>query len=212
MGDPQRVIVFGATGRVGASILEQASVRGHRVTAFVRDPGRLKNLPAGVSVAVGDVYKAETIESAMAGGFDAVMVTVGADPLKPSTVVTDSARAVVAAARRCGIGRYLGITGTAEMPDQTLLGRVSSRLLRLTPVGNAARDHDGAFEAVRNSGLDWTLAGCPYIKDGPSRGVYTTSTIFPGGFKIIHPGDVAHLLVRELEEHRHPNAVIGLWY
>jgi hypothetical protein len=98
------------------------------------------------------------------------------------------------------------------MPDQTLLGRISTFLLRLTPVGNAARDHDGAFQVVRDSGLDWTLAGCPYIKDGPSNGIYKTDTVFPGGFKIIHPGDVAHLLVREMEEHRHANTVVGLWY
>ena len=206
------VLVFGATGRVGAAVIAQASAAGHRVTAFVRDPSRLGPLQAGVSVAVGDIYQPATVELAMAPGFDAVIVTVGADPLKPSTVVTDSARAIVAAARKTGVPRYLGITGTAEMPDKTFLGRLSTAILRLTPVGNAAKDHDGAFETVRSSGLDWTLAGCPYIKDGPARGQYRTSTVFPGGFRIIHPGDVAHFLVRELGSHQHPNSVIGIWY
>ncbi len=206
------VLVFGATGRVGAAVIAQATAAGHRVTAFVRDPKRLERPQGDVSVAVGDIYKAETVEQAMAPGFDAVIVVVGADPLKPSTVVTDSARAIVAAARKTGVPRYLGITGTAEMPDKTFLGRLSTAILRLTPVGNAAKDHDGAFEAVRSSGLDWTLAGCPYIKDGESRGQYRTSLVFPGGFKIIHPGDVAHFLVRELGTHEHSNAVVGIWY
>jgi hypothetical protein len=140
------------------------------------------------------------------------VVTVGADPLKPSTVVTDSARAIVAAARKIGIRRYLGITGTAQMPNQTFLGRLSIGILRLTPVRHAARDHDGAFEAVRNSGLEWTLAACPYIKDGETRGVYQTSTTFPGGFLIIHPGDVAHFLVGVLQDRKHPNGAVGIWY
>ena len=206
------VLVFGATGRVGAAVLAQATAAGHRVTAFVRDPKRLGQPPVGVSLVVGDVYKPETVEQAMAGGFDAVVVAIGADPLKPSTVVTDSARAIVAAARKVGVRRYLGITGTAEMPEKTAFGRLSTAILRLTPVGNAARDHDGAFEAVRTSGLDWTLAGCPYIKDGPTRGEYRTSAVFPGGFRTIHPGDVAHFLVGELTDHRYPGKVIGIWY
>lgn len=212
MSTASTVLVFGATGRVGAAVIERAGAAGHRVTAFVRDPKRLGRLPGGVAVSVGDIYQADTVEQAMAPGFDAVIVAVGADPLKPSTVVTDSARAIVAAARKTGVRRYLGITGTAEMPDKTLFGRLSTAILRLTPVGNAAKDHDGAFEAVRTSGLDWTLAGCPYIKDGDARGQYRTSSVFPGGFKIIHPGDVAHFLVRELGDHQHPGAVIGIWY
>ena len=212
MTTTKNVLVFGATGRVGAAAIAQASAAGYRVTAFVRDPKRLGPLPAGVSVAVGDVYKAETVEQAMAGGFEAVIVAIGADPLKPSTVVTDSARAIVAAARKTGVPRYLGITGTAEMPHKTFFGRLSTAILRLTPVGHAAKDHDGAFDAVRSSGLDWTLAGCPYIKDGEARGTYRESTVFPGGFRIIHPGDVAHFLVRELMSHQHPNEVIGIWY
>jgi uncharacterized protein YbjT (DUF2867 family) len=207
-----KVLVFGATGRTGTATIGQAAAAGHAVTAFVRDPKRLQNLPAGVAVAVGDIYKPETIEAAMAPGFEAVIVVVGADPLKPSTVVTDSARAIVAAARKAKIPRYLGITGTAEMPQKTLLGRLSSAILRRTPVGNAARDHDAAFEIVSQSGLDWTLAGCPWIKDGETRGAYRRSQVFPGGMKTIHPGDIAHFLVSELSAHKYPNSVVGIWY
>jgi putative NADH-flavin reductase len=207
-----KVLVFGATGRVGAAVIEQAAAAGHSVTAFVRNPQKLANLPAGVAIAVGDVYKPETIDSAMAAGFDAVIVAVGADPLKPSTLVTDSARAIVVAAKKSGIKRYIGITGTAEMPKQTFFGKLATAILRLTPVGNAARDHDGAFDAVCESGLNWTLAGCPYIKDGETRGVYKTSMVFRGGYRIIHPGDVAHFLVGQLMDDQHFNQVVGIWY
>lgn len=207
-----RVLVFGATGRTGTAVIAQAAKAGHEVTAFVRDPKRLANVPAGVAVSVGDVYQPETIDTATARGFDAVIVVVGANPLKPSTVVTDSARAIVSAARKAGIPRYLGITGTAEMPRKTIFGRFSSAILRWTPVGHGARDHDGAFEIVSNSGLDWTLAGCPWIKDGETRGVYRTSLVFPGGMRTIHPGDIAHFLVTELSAHKYPNSVVGIWY
>lgn len=100
-------------------------------------------------------------------------MAVGADPLKASTLVTDSVRAIVDAMKTTGVPRYLGVTGTAEMPKKTLLGRLSTRVLRLTPVGHAARDHDAAYAIVVESGLTFTLAGCPYINDGPRRGHYS---------------------------------------
>jgi hypothetical protein len=56
------------------------------------------------------------------------------------------------------------------------------------------------------------LAGCPYIKDGPRRGGYRTSLVFPGGWKIIHPPDVADLLVHELTEEKFTGSVVGIWY
>ena len=131
---------------------------------------------------------------------------------KPSTVVTDSARCIVAAATASGIPRYLGVTGTAEMPRKNIFGKLSTFLLRLTPVGNAIRDHDCAFSIVSKSTLDWTLAACPWVKDGPARGNYKTSLTFPGGNKFIYPADVAHFLVRELTVHNASRQVVGIWY
>jgi putative NADH-flavin reductase len=206
-----KIVVFGATGRVGSSVIEQALQAGHDVTAFVRDPTRFTLEGATLSVAVGDVRKPDTVRSALAGTPDAVVVTVGADPLKPSTIVTESARAIVDAATSAGVRRYLGISGTAQMP-KTLLGRLSTAILRVTPVRHGARDHDGAFEIVSRSGLEWTLAGCPWIKDVPPRGTFRTGLRFPGGLRQIAPADVARFLVAELTERRHPNQIVGIWY
>jgi uncharacterized protein YbjT (DUF2867 family) len=36
-----KILLFGATGPTGSHVLEQALAKGHIVTAFVREPGRL---------------------------------------------------------------------------------------------------------------------------------------------------------------------------
>ena len=141
-----------------------------------------------------------------------MVVAIGGDPLKPSTLVTDAARSILAAVKTAGVPRYLGVTGTAEMPSKTLIGRLSTIILRLKPVGNSIRDHDGAYALVSQSGLDWMLAGCPLVKEGPRRGGYKTSLVFPGGNKFIYPPDVADLFVRELTAKAHSGQVVGLWY
>jgi putative NADH-flavin reductase len=207
-----RIIIFGATGRVGACIVEQAVQAGHDVTAFVRDGRRLKVGGDKVSIFEGDVRDQDAVRSALDPGFDAVVVAIGQAGLKPSSVVTDGLHTIIVAMKHRGIGRLLFISGVAEMPRKTFFGRLTAALLKLTPVGHAIRDHDRAFEELRDSGLKWMLAGGPYIKDGPRRGTYRTSLVYPGGFKIIHPPDVADLIVHELTEERFTGSVVGIWY
>ena len=207
-----KIIVFGATGRVGACVVEQAVAAGHDVTAFVRDCRRLAVGGDKVSIVEGDVRDQAAVRSALDPGFDAVVVAIGETALKPSTLVTDGMHTIITAMKDRGIGRLLFVSGVAEMPNKTVFGKLMAALLKLTPVGHAIRDHDRPFEELRLSGLQWMVAGGPYIKDGPRRGNYHTSLIYPGGFKTIHPADVADLIVRELTEQKFTGKVVGIWY
>jgi len=144
--------------------------------------------------------------------FDAVLSAIGAGKLEPSTLVTDGTRSILDAMQSTGVRRYLAVSGTAEMPSQTIVGRITSAIFRCTPVGHAIRDHDGAYAIVSASDLNWTLAGCPYLRDGPANGDYKAVLTYPGGFKVIHPPDVANFMVGELLDRRFPRQIVGLWY
>jgi uncharacterized protein len=207
-----RIIVFGANGRVGSCVVTQAVGAGHSVTAFVRDG---KKVPAGidgVSIVEGDALSEVSVGSALDGSFDAVISAIGvAGGLARTTLVTDATRVITTQMKGRGLRRYLAVSGIAEMKP-SFAGNVTIAILRATPIGNAIRDHDGAFEIVTASGLDWTLAGCGYIQSGQRRNTYKTSLTFPGGFKIVHPPDVADLIVGELTDRKFVRQVVGIWY
>jgi putative NADH-flavin reductase len=204
------LLILGATGRVGSEAVLRAVAAGHNVTAFVRDPARLAAAGSGVKLAAGDLTKPETVAAALSGGIEAVVNAVGVDPLKPSTFVTDAARTVVAAMLAAKVNRYVAVSGTAQMPT-TWFGALTIALLRRTPVKHAIRDHDGAFAIVAHSPLDWTLAGCPYIRDGRAKGNYVRADKFPGGFKTIVPGDVAAFLIEAVARTGLSRRIIGIW-
>jgi uncharacterized protein YbjT (DUF2867 family) len=114
--------------------------------------------------------------------------------------------------RQAGPRRYLGVSGTANMPAPTLRARLS-----LAPVRRfikAAADHAAAYEIVRASDLDYALAACPYIRDGaPAHRGYTEEPgAFPGGFKVITPGEVADFLVGEVTRPRYHRQLVGIWH
>ena len=166
----------------------------------------------GLTILTGDLNNAPSLKAAFSSGkWDAIVNVAGADPFKPSTLVTDAARALIPLAEEAKTPRYLAITGTAEMP-KSLGGKISTAILRLTPVGNGARDHDGAFSVVSASSLDWALIGCPWIKDGPTRSNFKTAKVFTGGMKTLSPGDVALAIFRELENPNVLRGILGVWY
>ncbi len=62
-----KIIVFGATGDVGSRVAEEALLRGHEVTAVVRNENKLDRLPRATSVRVLDVTDTKAVARAMAG-------------------------------------------------------------------------------------------------------------------------------------------------
>jgi putative NADH-flavin reductase len=87
------VLVFGATGGTGRLLVHQALERGHRVTAFARDPSKLSMTHANLRVVRGDVLLPATVEAAVVGQ-EAVLSALG---------VRLPARTVVAIAAACQI-------------------------------------------------------------------------------------------------------------
>ena len=65
---PVRVLVTGATGKIGNAVARALHARGDEVRALVRDPRRARAvLPEGIELVRGDVTDAASIEPAVAG-------------------------------------------------------------------------------------------------------------------------------------------------
>jgi uncharacterized protein YbjT (DUF2867 family) len=95
------VVVFGASGRTGRLLVEQALAAGHAVTAFVRDPARLPVTHARLRVVRGDVRDPQRVAEAVAGQ-DAVLSALG--PNKPEfDAMALGARHILAAMGRHGV-------------------------------------------------------------------------------------------------------------
>jgi putative NADH-flavin reductase len=71
-----KLLVIGATGGTGRRIVQQALQQGHVVTAFAREPRKLRLAHANLRVVQGDVLKPDTVESAVVGQ-DAVLSALG---------------------------------------------------------------------------------------------------------------------------------------
>ncbi|MFD4525348.1 NAD(P)-dependent oxidoreductase [Streptomyces sp. NPDC058470] len=127
------IVVFGAGGRAGRAVTDEARRRGHRVTAVVREPGRYPELGVdGVSVVRGDVTDPVSVAGVVGGHAAAVHAVSpfsgpeqGLDSLDPEFFVraADSLLGGLAGAgvrRLVAVGLFanlLGADGRAVMDD-----------------------------------------------------------------------------------------------
>src|SRR5664279_3132759 len=105
-----KILVIGATGPTGRELVTQGIALDHEITAAVRRP-ELASLPKEVRVLRGDVTDAASMAAAVAGQ-DAVISSLGTKlSRKPTTLLSEGTRNLVAAMNEAAVRRLVCITG-----------------------------------------------------------------------------------------------------
>jgi putative NADH-flavin reductase len=182
-----KVLVFGATGRLGSAIVAVLLRGGFAVTAFVRNPSSHK-APPGVRVAVGDAKDIAAVAAAVEGQ-DAVVNAIGAGTLRKNTIESDTTRVILSAVQKNPTRRYVGIS--AGMVDTRVLpiGIIPAtvfRILLVTIFRNIRREHRAVEDLIAATDLDWTIIRPSRLTDSPSKADYRVSTdhILPGAMSV----------------------------
>src|SRR3984893_11923802 len=166
------LVVLGATGRTGRLVVEQALAAGHTVTALVRSPEKLTAGHSNLRVVRGEATETAAVSSALEGA-DAVISTLGGK----GSVIADSTRAIVTAARKAGVSRVVVLSTFAAERDRLDAG---TRLLTGIGMGAMLKDKSVGEEILRRSDLEWTIVYASLLSNGPVGG---SVVVLPEGAK-----------------------------
>ena len=196
-----RLAIFGASGRTGRPLVEQALAKGHEVRALVRDPSRLPVGHERLAVVRGDVLDAARVGETVAGA-DAVLNVLGQTKTSPKDVQTRGTENIVAAMEEHGVRRLVSLTGAGvrdprdrPKPVDRAFGFV---LKRLQP--HVLRDAEGHAEVIKSSDLDWTIVRGPRLAEGPKKGEYRVGFIGKNSGIQISRADLADFMLRQISE------------
>jgi len=204
-----RIAVFGATGRTGRPLLDQALDRGHEVVALVRDPAGLPSVVRDndrVEVIEGDAYGGDGVDRTIGGDGDPVDVVVsvlGQTSEGPDDLLTEAGRHVLAAMDAHGVERLVTLVGAGvreEGESVSLGGKVMGAMLKLLArsVLEDARDH---VETVGASDTRWTVVRAPRLTEGTHTGAFRHGTDFALGVRdAAARANVAEFLLDCLED------------
>lgn len=151
-----KVALIGATGFVGAGLLDELLRRGHEVVALVRKP-EAAAAREHVQFVKADVLDADEVQRAVTG-CDAVVSAYNAGWSNPNIYddFMQGSRAIVQGVKAAGIKRYLvvGGAGSLYVNGQQLVDSPDFPAF-IKPGASAARDMFA--ELQKEVTLDWTM-------------------------------------------------------
>lgn len=214
-----KIVLLGATGKVGAPVRDELLRRGHEVTAVVRDAGRLPAETDSLHHHPGDVFEPDVLAGVLPGA-DVVVCSVALrDPAQggrtPVELMSGVARAAADAGVRLvtlGGAGSLKVGGGVDLVDTPEFPEVAK------PESLGFRDALHWLQESAPAGLTWTMVSPPVSiePDQPRTGSYRVLiddlVVGEDGRSRISAADLAVAVVDEVEQPRHPGARFAVGY
>jgi putative NADH-flavin reductase len=208
-----RLVIFGPTGGTGRRLVERAIAEGHEVTAFVRNPSRMKARHRRLKIVVGDAFDAAKVREAVAGN-EAVISVLGSrqpsNPLHPHRPgdphgpVSAGSANIIAAMKEHGLRRFVCQTAWGAGESKQNPGFAGAFFMKLL-VPPLLRDEYAEKEAqeklLRESDLEWIIVRPMILTNGPWTNEYRVGLdLKPGRRPYISRADAADFLMRQLTD------------
>ena len=207
-----KVALIGASGFVGAHILQELLNRGHQVTAIVRHPEKITVQHANLIVKKGDVYNEKEVTE-LVKGQDAVISAFNPGWTNPN-IYEDflaGSKTIQQGIKSSGVKRFIviGGAGSLEVAPGVQLIDTPQFPAEYKQGASGARDYLNIIKQEKD--LEWTFIS-PAIEmhqgtAGVRRGAYRTALDNPvfdeNGRSILSVEDLAMATVDELEQPKH---------
>ncbi|MDN3015187.1 NAD(P)H-binding protein [Paenibacillus sp. BSR1-1] len=204
------ICLFGATGRVGSVILENALSNQISVQALVRDLEKLNMDSGGLKVMTGNVLNEEDIAQTMKG----TDIVISALNTGGNSTLSQSMPLIINNMKREGIKRIItiGTAGILQARSAPHLYRFQSSESKRKSTRDA-EEHLKAYLLLKASGLDWTVVCPTYLPVGERLGQYRyEKDILPENPSSISIYDTGDFAFQQLFSNKFIGSRVGLTY
>jgi putative NADH-flavin reductase len=196
-----KLAIFGATGRTGRPLVQQALEAGHEVVALVRTPAKLTLQNDRLTVIQGDTMNPNDVDKAVRGA-EAVLSVLGQSKDSPHDLQTVATRNIIAAMEKYGIKRLVSLTGAGvDAPqDRPKLANHLIKFALKTLSGQVLKDGENHAHAIQNSKLDWVIVRGPMLNEGPYTGKYRVGWVGVNTGARISRADLADFMLKQVTD------------
>ncbi len=162
---PKRILVAGASGRLGSRIVREALAQGHAVTALSRSPEAMGISHPALTLAAVDV-RDEVAIARVVPAHDAVISALGfRRAAETADVLEVGIRHLMEGMRQGGVARLMAVAsaGILQLDDHRLR---CERPGYPEAFRAGAQRHLRVWEMLAASTLDWTLVCPPELVEG----------------------------------------------
>jgi putative NADH-flavin reductase len=168
-----KVIIFGATGFSGRSILAEAIKQGHEVTILVRDASKIQY--NNVKIVEGNVLEPEVVASVLHHQ-EAVIQCLGVGGKgngKSTTFISDATKVIVDEMEKLNIKRLIAMSNVGAGNSVAFQPWFFTKIILpyfMKWLKVIIEDKNRMEPIIMNSNLDWTIVRCPNILEKLAKG------------------------------------------
>ncbi|QKE71912.1 NAD(P)H-binding protein [Arthrobacter citreus] len=205
-----RILLLGATGRVGSFLVDLLLEANFEVTALVRDEKKIKVKHDSLTIIKGNTLNHTDLSLAL----EHVDGVISALNTEGENILSNTMKQLIPLLEMKKIKRFVSI-GTAGIlqsrVEPTLLRYLSSESKRKSTT--AAKDHEHAFLLLNQSQLNWTIVCPTYLPDGPiTKKFRIEKEILPIDGQSISTGDTAFFAFNEFFDCKYSKSRVGIAY
>jgi putative NADH-flavin reductase len=196
-----KLAIFGAAGRTGIPLVQQALEGGNDVVALVRAPSKLSIRNERLTVVQGDVAHLADVERAVQGA-DAVLGVLGHVKGSEPDILTQAIRNIITAMDKYDVKRLVSLSGASVYAPQDK-PKLVNRLIKfytMATTGSLLKDAEQHFMVIQNSDVEWVVVRGPILNEGPHTGTYRVGwTGVNTGIRVSR-ADIADFMLKQVTD------------
>jgi putative NADH-flavin reductase len=208
-----KVVIFGASGKTGTLLTDQALAKGHQVTAFVRRADAMVQKHPNLKIITGNLGETDKLKDAIAGA-DACISTLGGGSLtKHAPEIIAGISRIISQMEHEGVKRFIYLSSIGAGESRYLMGPAIRFLIADVMLRVPLADHTTNEQSLEKSKLQWTVVRPGGLTDGPKAENlnYGTEKIKLKGSSKISRANVASFILNQLSETDFINKSVWLY-
>lgn len=208
-----KIVIFGASGKTGLLLVEQALEQGHLVTAFVRPSASIAIKHPNLTVVVAHLTETMTIRDIVLDADACISALGGSSLTKHSPNIIKGIDRIVDIMEQAGVKRLVYLSSLGAGESRYYMPRIIRFLLGDILLRVPLSDHNVNEQRISKSSLNWTIIRPGGLTDGPLTGIVqhgSEMTIIKGSSKISR-ANVAAFMLQQLADDEYVKKCVWLF-
>lgn len=206
-----KIVIFGANGKTGTLLTEQALAKGYKVKAYIRKSGTLAQQHPNLEVVLGDLNDTVKLKEVIAGADACISVLGGRSLTKHSPEIISGIDHIVSLMEQESVNRFIYMSSMGAGQSRYIMPPLIRFFIADIMLRVPLADHTTNEKRIAKSSLHWTLVRPAGLTNGPKTGRLKhgkTVKVLKGSPQISR-ANVASFLLDQLADTTYINE--GVW-
>lgn len=208
-----KVVIFGANGKTGTLLTEQALAKGHQVTAYVRREGALVQQHPNLKIVTGKLNETNKLKETIKGADVCISALGGSSLFKHSFEIVAGIDLITNLMEKEGVKRFIYLSsmgaGESRYVMRTFIRFFIADIMLRVPLA----DHSTNEQRIAKSELQWTVVRPAGLTNGPKTGRLkhgNTIKVLKGNPQISR-ANVASFIIEQLSDTSYINESVWIY-